>query len=186
MHENNSTKKLEIPLTIVTEFDEPASEYEAKRLRLDYASFYLGSILYFIKMTARAHSMIDISVDGPPLLEINQFAIELDKLCELAEAINHTIECPPLPAAFRDVARPSLAELISTVMNHPDIPTSLYDEFGEALCEIKNCGPRTKQAYNDGPEEIAAIIQDAEAIDRGEYEKRRTHFRDAVNAGGAE
>ncbi len=49
--------------------------------------------------------------------------------------------------------QPTLAELLSGVMNHPDTPVEIYNDIQDALCDLG-----TKAARQQSPEYIARVL----------------------------
>jgi hypothetical protein len=163
MQQNHTTQKLSIPLEIETEHRLPETEAGQAWVRIDKTTFYLQSIFYFMKMAVRGHDIQETSADEIPLLTFSDLRMHLHSMCEIGEALAVSLE----GSGFRSAHPHTLADHISAVLMHPNVPTDVYDALGEAMTELSNQMPMNTKEFHDSAENIARILDNYTPEDGG-------------------
>lgn len=135
---------------------EPKTEAAALRQRIIKGAFYASSLFKVIPA-------VNDSVEGD--------VMDIEHLCEIGEAVLSAVISEADRMNFiegfsiseRYTGKPEIDELavmISTLLNHPNIPQELYSNLSEAITDFFNSDiDQTEiKEFFDSPEYIAKIL----------------------------
>lgn len=101
----NTTKRIEIPISIFTEFH-TSDEIQEAKMRVEQTAFHIGACFWFMKTVARGHDLLELQTDSK-LFTTNEFTGNVDLLCQIGEGLADSLEMHlrPLLKAAREIQK---------------------------------------------------------------------------------